>query len=112
MGCEVYIDNDLYDDPWCQSCINSNSDITDKDTDNDNFTADKEVVWSLAYEEMYHPTILTRIWDFSTFDHFVALPVRWSVFGRHDCESTSEEQDEVYAEHMLDWRTITYQCSE
>jgi len=29
MGCEAYINDDLLDDPWCQSCIDSYLDITD-----------------------------------------------------------------------------------
>jgi len=42
-------------------------------------------------------------WHFPTFDHFLALSVRWSFVDRHLKESTSEEHDEDYAELRLDW---------
>jgi len=107
MGCDAYINDDLLDDPWCQSCIDSYLDITDKDTDKDYLMAEKEGVWSSAYEEIYIPMILTPSSDVPLFDQFVALSVRWSFFNRHLYESTSVELDEEYAELMFDWWTVT-----
>jgi len=107
MGCEAYIDDDLAEDQWWQSSIHSYSDIADEDTDNDYVTADKEEVWSLAYEELDLSIFLTHSWDFPTFDHFVALSVRWRFFDRYLYEFTSEESDVQYPELMLDWWTVT-----
>ena len=103
MGCEAYIDNDLAEDPWCQSCIDSYSDITEEDTDDDYLTADEEEVWFLAYEEADLSIFVTPSWDIPTFDHFVALSFRMSFFDRHFYKSISMEQDEEYAELMLNW---------
>jgi len=90
VGCESYIDDDLYDDPCGQSCIDSDSDLTEEDTDNDYVRADKEVVWSLAYEKIYRPTICTPSRDFPTFYHFVAPSVRCSCFNSRYFKSMSE----------------------
>jgi hypothetical protein len=76
MGCEAYINDDLAEDSWCQSCINSYSDITDDDTDNNYVIAEQEEVWSLAYEELNFSIFVTPSWDFPMLDHFVALAVR------------------------------------
>jgi len=107
MGCEVYIDDDLYNDPWCQSCIDFYSDFMDEETDNVSFTADQVEVWFLAYKELYLLTILMPSWDFPTFDHFFTLSVRWSFFDRYLSKSTSGKQDEEYTKLMLDWQTVT-----
>lgn len=80
MGCEAYIDDDLLEGPWCESCINSYSDTTREDSNDDYITADEQEVWSLAYEKIYLPTILTPSWYFRFFDHFVALSVGYSFF--------------------------------
>jgi hypothetical protein len=103
MGCKAYINDDLLEDPWCQSCINSYSDIKDKDTDNNYFTADEEEVWTLAFEKIYLPTSFTPTWDFPTFDHFVALSVRWSFFDSCHYMSVSMKYDEEYVKRMFDW---------
>jgi len=107
MSCEAYIDDDLAEDQSCQSCIDFCSKIADEDTDNDYVTADKEEVWSLAYEELDLSIFLTPSWDFPTFEHFVALSVGWSVFDQYLYEFTSEESDVQFAELMLDWWMVT-----
>ena len=89
--------------PCCQSCIDSYTDCLDEETNDDYLTADEEQVWSLAYEELNFSIFLTPSWGFPTFDHFVALSVRWRFFDRYLYESTSVEHDEEYAELMLDW---------
>jgi hypothetical protein len=61
----------------------------------------------LAYEVIYLPTIFTPSWDFPMFYHFVVLSVRWRFIDRHPSEAMSQEFDEDYAEHTLDWWTVT-----
>jgi len=103
MGCEAYLDDDLYDNPWCQSCIDSYSDSMDENMDNDYLTADVEEVCSLAYVELDLSIFLMPLWDVPSFDHFVALSVRWRFFDRYLYKFTYVEQAEEYAELMLDW---------
>jgi len=107
MGCEAYLNDDLYDNPWCQSCIDSQKDFTDEESDDNYLMTEEEEVWSLAYVELDLSIFLTPSWDFPTFDHFVGLSVWWSVFDRYLYESTSVEYDEEYAELMLDRWTVT-----
>jgi len=103
MGCEAYIDRDLTEDPWYQSCIDSYSDLTDEDSDNDYVTANQKEVWSLAYKESNLSIFLMPIWYFPAFDHFVALAVRWSFTDRYLYDSKSTEYNEEYSQLMLDW---------
>jgi len=50
--------------------------LMNEDTDDDYIMADEGKVWSVAYEEIDLPTILTPSWDFASFDHCVALSVK------------------------------------
>jgi hypothetical protein len=103
MGCEAYIDDDLLEDPWYESWINSYLDITDEDTDKHYVMVDEEEVWSLVYDELDLSPFNTPLLDFPTFDHFVARSAKWSFLDRHFDESTLEEYDEEYAQLLLDW---------
>jgi hypothetical protein len=103
MGCKAWIDDDPAEDPWCQSCIDYYSAITDEYSNNDYVTADEEEVWSLAYQEIYLPTVFTSTWDFPMFNYFIALSISWSCIDDCQYQSTSNEQDEEYAEVMLNW---------
>jgi hypothetical protein len=60
MSGEANIDDDLYNDPWCQSIIDPYSDITGEDTAKHYFTANEEAVWSLACDEINLPIICTH----------------------------------------------------
>ena len=75
MGCEAYLNDDLYDNPCCQSCIDSQKDFTDEESDDNYLMTEEEEVWSLAYVEFDLSIFLTPSWDFPTFDHFVGLSV-------------------------------------
>jgi len=57
LGCEAYIDFDLFDNSSCQSCIQSDTDIWDTTVDNNHCPPDENKIWSLAYQELYLPTI-------------------------------------------------------
>jgi hypothetical protein len=47
-GCEANIDDDLFENQWCQSCIDSYSDITHEDTGKIYIMGDQDIVWSLV----------------------------------------------------------------
>jgi hypothetical protein len=44
MAYKVHIDDVLYGDPWCQSCMDSDCDISDADIEIEDVMADKEEV--------------------------------------------------------------------